>query len=203
MRFFPQLCRGGLRMHHVGGRRHGRHGAGPDWEDGRGGGRGDGRGEGRGGRRRVFESTELRLVLLKLIADQPRHGYDLIRAVEDLTGGAYAPSPGVIYPTLTMLEEMGQIEKLGSDGARKEFTITQDGRTQLAGETETVEGLFARLAALARKREKIDAAPIRRAMDNLKAVLTHRLGRETVETETFHAVAAILDEAAQRIERLP
>ncbi|AWK89812.1 PadR family transcriptional regulator (plasmid) [Azospirillum thermophilum] len=185
-------------MHHVGGRRHGRHGPGADWEDGRGG-----RGEGRSGRRRVFESTELRLVLLKLIADQPRHGYDLIRAVEDLTGGAYAPSPGVIYPTLTMLEEMGQIEKLGSDGARKEFTITQDGRVQLAGEMETVEGLFARLAALARKREKVDAAPIRRAMDNLKAVLMHRLGRETVETETLHAVAAILDEAAQRIERLP
>ena len=63
------------------------------------------------GRRRVFDSGELQLVLLKLIADQPRHGYELIRAIEELTGGAYVPSPGVIYPTLTLLQDMGRIEE--------------------------------------------------------------------------------------------
>ena len=61
--------------------------------------------------RRMFESGELRLVLLKLIADEPRHGYDLIRAIEDLTGGEYAPSPGIVYPTLTLLQDMGLIEE--------------------------------------------------------------------------------------------
>ncbi len=61
------------------------------------------------GRRRVFDSAELRLVLLKLLKDQPRHGYDLIRAVEELTAGAYSPSPGVVYPTLTLLSDMGHI----------------------------------------------------------------------------------------------
>jgi hypothetical protein len=71
----------------------------------------DGEGFGGGGRRgrrtrRMFESGELRLVLLKLIADEPRHGYDLIRAIEELTGGEYAPSPGVVYPTLTLLQDM-------------------------------------------------------------------------------------------------
>src|SRR5690606_25340682 len=66
---------------------------------------------GRGGRRRLFDGGELRLVLLKLIGDQPRHGYDLIREIEDKTGGAYAPSPGVIYPTLTLLADMGLIEE--------------------------------------------------------------------------------------------
>ena len=75
----------------------GRHGFGRDGEHG----------EGRGGRRRVFELGESQLVLLKLIADQPRHGYDLIRAIEEMTDGAYAPSPGVVYPTLTMLQDMG------------------------------------------------------------------------------------------------
>ena len=73
------------------------------------GGRG-GRGRGRRARR-MFESGELRLVLLKLIADEPRHGYDLIRAIEELTGGEYAPSPGVVYPTLTLLQDMGLIEE--------------------------------------------------------------------------------------------
>ena len=76
---------------------------------------------GRRGRRskRMFESGELRLVLLKLIADEPRHGYDLIRAIEDLTGGEYAPSPGVVYPTLTLLQDMGLIEEASGEGARK------------------------------------------------------------------------------------
>src|SRR5262250_1986022 len=80
-------------------------------------GRGHGRGrwsdhdEERGGRRRrVFDSGELRLVLLKLISDQPRHGYELIRAIEELSGGSYVPSPGMVYPTLTLLQDMGQIE---------------------------------------------------------------------------------------------
>src|ERR671912_2565602 len=81
--------------------------------------------EGWGGRRgrrgrRMFESGELRLVLLKLIADEPRHGYDLIRAIEDLTGGEYAPSPGVIYPTLTLLQDMGLIEEATADDTREE-----------------------------------------------------------------------------------
>ena len=66
--------------------------------------------------RRMFESGELRLVLLKLIADEPRHGYDLIRAIEELTGGEYAPSPGVVYPTLTLLQDMGQIEEAAGEG---------------------------------------------------------------------------------------
>ena len=72
-----------------------------------------GRGRGGRGKRRMFESGELRLVLLKLIADQPRHGYDLIRAIEELTHGSYAPSPGVVYPTLTMLQDMGLIQEIG------------------------------------------------------------------------------------------
>ena len=77
---------------------------------------GGGSGRGRRGRRRVFEPGEFRLVLLKLIADQPRHGYDLIRAIEEMTHGIYAPSPGVVYPTLTMLQDMGYIEESKGKG---------------------------------------------------------------------------------------
>jgi DNA-binding PadR family transcriptional regulator len=176
---------------------------------GRGGQRGFGRGgwddpEGaRGGRRhRVFDAGELRLVLLKLIADQPRHGYELIRAIEELSGGFYVPSPGVVYPTLTMLHEMGQIEEAVSDGARKAFSITPDGTEHLVVKKAEVEALFARLVQLATARERTDGGPIRRAMQNLRMVLVNRLGRENVPAETLHQAAAILDEAAQRIERL-
>lgn len=180
----------GSRGRHFGHR--GRHGFGRDGEHG----------EGRGRRRRVFDSGELQLVLLKLIADQPRHGYELIRAIEELTGGAYVPSPGVIYPTLTLLQDMGRIEEATAAGARKPFTITVDGTAELEAKKQDVEMLFARLAQLASMRERTDGGPVRRAMGNLRTVLLDRLSREGVQTETMHEVAAILDEAARKIERL-
>ncbi|WP_247895374.1 PadR family transcriptional regulator [Azospirillum brasilense] len=202
MRFFPNPWCGRMRRHHPGphGGPHGggRHAA----EGGCGHERHERRG-GRGGRRGVFESSELRLVLLRLIADEPRHGYDLIRAVEELTGGGYVPSPGVIYPTLSLLEEMGHIAKADAEGARKPFVVTPDGAGQLVQDKDTVDALFARLATLATRREHTDGAPIRRAMENLRAVLMHRLGREGVDADTVHAAVSIIDEAAQRIERLP
>ena len=92
------------------------------------------------GRRRMFDAGELRLVLLKLIADQPRHGYDLIRAIEELTHGAYAPSPGVVYPTLTMLQDMGLIEEAKGEGSRKAFQVTAEGEAHLAEKAEEVDG---------------------------------------------------------------
>ena len=159
--------------------------------------------EGRGRRRRIFDSGELQLVLLKLIADQPRHGYELIRAIEDLTGGSYVPSPGVVYPTLTLLQDMGRIEETTSAGARKAFAITAEGTAELEAKEQEVEMLFARLAQLASARERTDGGPVRRAMGNLRAVLIDRLYRDGVQTETLHEVAAILDEAARKIERLP
>jgi DNA-binding PadR family transcriptional regulator len=158
--------------------------------------------EGRGRRRRIFDSGELRLILLKLIADQPRHGYELIRAIEDLTGGLYVPSPGVVYPTLTMLQEMAQIEEAASEGARKAFAITAEGRSLLAEKKAEVDALFARLAAFASARERTDAGPVRRALQNLRTVLANRLDRDDVKSETLHLVASILDDAAQKIERL-
>jgi DNA-binding PadR family transcriptional regulator len=188
--------------HHGDGHRGHRH-AGPRGHHGFGRhGRGEGD-EGRGGRRRrVFDSGELRLVLLKLIADQPRHGYELIRAIEDLTGGSYVPSPGMVYPTLTLLQDMGHIEEAISDGARKQFTVTAEGSEHLATRRPEVEALFARLAALASARKRTDGGPIRRAMENLRTALAYRLDRDDVESDTLHAAAAILDDAAQKIERL-
>jgi DNA-binding PadR family transcriptional regulator len=160
-------------------------------------------GEGRRGRgRRVFDASELQLVLLKLLSDQPRHGYDLIRAIEELTGGAYSPSPGVVYPTLTLLSEMGHIREDQSEGSRKTYAVTPDGQAFLDARKTEVTALMARLAEMASERARFDNAPVRRAMMNLRAVLMHRLGEEAVKPETLHAVTAIIDDAAQRIERL-
>jgi DNA-binding PadR family transcriptional regulator len=161
-----------------------------------------GGGEGGGGRRgRVFDGGELKLVLLKLIEEAPRHGYDLIREIEERTGGAYAPSPGVIYPTLTLLDDMGLVE-VAVDGTKKSFTITDAGTAELAAKADEVKALFARLAEMGAMRAKTDGAPIRRSMGNLRAVLQNRLTADDVTAEMLHDVAAIVDEAAQKIERL-
>lgn len=153
-------------------------------------------------RGRMFDGGELRLVLLRLIADEPRHGYDLIRAIETLTGGAYAPSPGVVYPTLTLLDEMGQIEEQQSDGAKKRFAATDAGRAHLDENAEQVGVLMARLASLGEQATRTDGAPIRRAMGNLKVALGHRFAQGGFSEGTLHDVAALIDEVAQKIERL-
>ena len=159
-------------------------------------------GRGRGRRaRRMFEGGELRLVLLKLIADEPRHGYDLIRAIEELTGGEYAPSPGVVYPTLTLLQDMGLIEEAPGKAARKPFQVTDEGRAHLAEREEEVEALFERLTDLKPREDQTAGPAIGRAIRNLMTALRHRVGRDGVDDELLHEIAAILDEAAQRIER--
>ncbi len=161
-------------------------------------------GEGRGGPRgrRMFDGGELRLVLLKLIADEPRHGYDLIRRIEELTGGAYAPSPGVVYPTLTLLDDMDLIAARQVEGAKKLFEVTEAGTQHLAENAERVEALFARIAEVGAERARTDSASVRRAMGNLREVLMHKLRDEAVTIETIHAAVALIDDAAQKIERL-
>jgi DNA-binding PadR family transcriptional regulator len=149
----------------------------------------------------MFEGGELRLVLLKLIADEPRHGYDLIRAIEDLTGGEYAPSPGVVYPTLTLLQDMGLIEEAAGEGARKPFQITDDGRAYLEERSDEAEALLERLDEL--KPRHSDAGPaIGRAVKNLMTALSHRVRRDGLNDDLLHEIAGVLDEAAQRIERI-
>lgn len=161
------------------------------------------RGGGRhGGRRRMFGSGELRLVLLKLIADEPRHGYDLIRAIEELTHGDYAPSPGVVYPTLTLLEDMGLIEAQASDGTRKKFAATNEGRVHLGENEEEIERLFERLEATGSSRREHSRPEIGRAVGNLMQAMRNRVARDGWNDDLLAEVTDILDDAARRIERL-
>jgi DNA-binding PadR family transcriptional regulator len=184
-----------------GGRGSGRGWGGPrggdDWGDWGGGGPRHGR-----RRRRQLDSAELRLVLLSLIAAQPRHGYDLIRAIEEMSGGAYAPSPGTVYPTLTMLQDMGHIEEVPGDGARKVFRAGEEGTAWLAERRDEAHALIERLSNLGEGPRRAGGAPIGRAVSNLLAALWHRVTAKDMDEETLHRIAAVLDEAAQKIERL-
>ena len=215
-----------LHKHH---RRHGRHaaraamaeamncgpqfatgfGRGPDFGDdfpfgssGPGGSNGFGRGRRGGGRRgRMYDGNELKLLLLHLISTQPRHGYDLIREIEERSGGQYAPSPGVVYPTLTMLDDMGLIELTDSEGAKKRYAITESGTAELAEKVDEVARLLKRLEKLGEEQNHAGHAPVRRAMGNLATAVMHRVRAGDLDADALHKIAAILDEAAQKVER--
>jgi len=168
---------------------------------GRGGMGGRGFGGRGGGRRRMFAGGELRLVLLRLVADESRHGYDLIKAIEELTGGEYAPSPGVVYPTLSLLLDEGMIVEADGDGARKPFVATDAGRKELDDNAEQVQGLIDRLGSLGEELRTAPVLQIHRAMDNLRGALrTHRHGK--LEQAKVEQIVDVLDDAARRIERL-
>ncbi len=176
---------------------------GDDFPDGFGDGfSGGGRG-GPGGRKRLFDNGELRLLLLDLIRQEPRHGYELIREIETLSGGVYVPSPGMVYPALTLMTEMDQIAEQPSEGTRKRFAITVEGEAWLAGHARERDAVLDRLKGFAeRLATRADHAPVRRAMENLKAALRIRLRKEGADTDTILDVAALIDEAATKIERL-
>lgn len=176
-------------------------------DDGLGDGFDAGRGRsGPGGRRgRVIGAEQLRLVLLHLIEAEARHGYDLIRAIEEMTGGSYAPSPGMVYPMLSMLDEMGLIEAQQTDGARKAFAITEAGTAELTTHAEEVARLLERLKSLAPSEEEGkaagDRAPVRRAMAGLHIAVRQRM-MAGASREDAHAIAELLDKVTREIERL-
>jgi DNA-binding PadR family transcriptional regulator len=167
------------------------------------GGFGRGRhGGGFGGREgRMFDSGELRLVILALIAEKPRHGYEVIKALGERVGGDYSPSPGVVYPTLTLLEDMGLATVSVEPGGRKLYAITPAGQNVLNENKAQVGAIFARLSG-----EGEDGGagfgPVIRAMWNLRAAVKLRLRGRQATREQIQAIADALDEAAKKIERM-
>ncbi|WP_175839791.1 PadR family transcriptional regulator [Burkholderia contaminans] len=103
-------------------------------------------------RGRQFSSDDLQLLLLALVAEQPSHGYELIKALDTRSNGFYSPSPGMVYPALTYLEEVGFVASQ-AEGNRKRYALTDAGRAHLDAQRERVDTLFARLTHLARKME--------------------------------------------------
>ncbi len=157
--------------------------------------------EGPGGRGRVFDQGELRFVLLALIAEAPRHGYEIIKAIEDRLGGSYSPSPGVIYPTLTLLNELGYATVSETRGGRKLYTITEEGRAHLAENKPVVDAVFARMARASASTAGGRAPQVVRAIENMKTALRLRLSRGPLAEGEAQAIADALDAAARAIEQ--
>ncbi|MFL6759469.1 PadR family transcriptional regulator [Sphingomonas sp.] len=157
----------------------------------------------RGRRRSQLSADDLRLLILFLIAEKPRHGYDVIKAIETLSDGAYAPSPGVVYPTLTMLLDLGHIEEVPEEGSRKTYKATADGRAWLEEQGQQMTGVLERLDGMGEGRKRgSESPPLGRAIGNLMTALRNRVANEGWDESLVHEITAILDDAAQRIERV-
>ena len=172
----------------------------------RGGGAGrGGMGGPRGGGGRVFGHGGLRFVLLQLISDKPSHGYELIKLIEERLGGSYSPSPGTVYPTLTLLEEMGYLSVEEADaGGRKRYRITDAGVVFLEDNRATADAMLARMQGGVDGAGPRGGRPpqVMRAIENLKLAMRMRLSREALTPEQANAFAAVLDHAAQQLEQL-
>jgi len=161
--------------------------------------RGGRHGPGRGGR--LFDYGELRLLLLAIIADAPSHGYELIKTVEDRFGGSYSPSPGVIYPTLAWLDDMGYAVIEPAEGGRKRYRITPEGEAFLTANRAAIDELMARAGDGRRGGREGVPAPVVRAMENLKLAMRLRLRRGEMSEEAAEAIAAALDLAVKTVEK--
>lgn len=157
------------------------------------------RGE-RSSRRRLFAHGDLRLLALHLMCERPRHGYEIIKEIEDLTGGSYSPSPGVIYPTLTWLEELGHVSVAVSEGTKKLHAITAEGRAHLDVYRPTLDALLARIRPLQAARTGATAPRIAAALENLQHALRSRLARATSDVQ-LERIAAAIDAAVVAIDR--
>lgn len=147
----------------------------------------------------MFGSGDLRYVILQLISEKPSHGYELIKSIQERLGGTYAPSPGVVYPMLTMLEEIGHITGT-AEGARKQYSITEEGAKALAENKEMVDALFARIDHLRQEYTRQRPQQIERAIESLRMALRMKMGSLT--TEQVHTATDIIDAATKQIERI-
>ena len=154
------------------------------------------------GRGRFFDNGVLRLVVLALIAEQPRHGYEIIKEIEERTGGAYAPSAGVIYPTLTLLEETGQIEVMSSEGNKKLYAATEVGRATVEENRAAIDAVLARFAEAGSDRRPERDPRLIRAVENMRLALRLKTQGATLAPEQIDALAELLDETARRIEQI-
>ncbi len=169
---------------------------------GEGGSRwGHGRGMGGGRRGRMFEQGALRLVILRMLSEKPRHGYEIIKAIEEGFGGGYAPSPGIVYPTLTLLEELGYATVAAEEGGKKLYAITPEGGAHLADNHQQAEAAFARINEARAAFGGGPPAPVLRAMENLRMAGRMRLQRGDLSGEAINTIVEALDEAARKIEK--
>ncbi len=192
LRHFSEFGRGGR-----GGREcHGERECRGEGRHGGGGGFGGGR------RQRFFGHGELRLVVLDILSRNASHGYELIKEIENMTQGSYSPSPGVIYPTLDLLQDQGLITIQEEDGGRKKIAITGEGSNMLAENKEVLEQVQLKLKARMVGHELRKDPQMKRALENFKAVLNLKVNQSELSDAQLKQIVGVIDRAALEISQL-
>lgn len=155
-----------------------------------------------GGRERLFDAGDLQLMILQLVAEKPSYGYELIKAIESRMAGGYAPSPGVVYPTLTMLEERGSIRVEPSEGSRKVYGVTDAGKQELADNARRLQEITERLEHTGRRFRRGRSPEIMRAFMELRNAIRTRVSREGLTPEQIAKIAAAIEQAARSIDSI-
>ncbi len=174
--------------------RHAGFGGGP-WGRGE---RGPGMG---GGRERLFDGGDLRLIVLQLLAERPSYGYELIKTMEEKLSGGYAPSPGVIYPTLTMLEEEG-LTSSSTEGGKKVFTVTDAGNATLAEHKARLDAINSRVEQAGKVFGRGRSPQIMQAFMSLRSAVKAKATRGGLTKEQIAAIAAAIETAAKTIDNV-
>lgn|ERR1035438_3637561 len=170
------------------------------WWGGERGERGEGFERGFGGGGRFFDNGHLRLVILQLIADKPSYGYELMKAIEERLSGGYAPSPGVVYPTLTLLEEEGFATVTSAEGNKKLYAATDQGKEYLKANRVILKAIFGRMQEAGKAFGRGRSPQIKRAIMNLKLALKMRMEQGDLSTEQVSKIAEAIDSAARAID---
>ena len=150
---------------------------------------------------RPFGHGNLGFLLLGTIASKPAAGYDLIKALENRMGGGHSPRPGLIYPTLTLLEGQGLASVSVEDGM-KLCRANAEGEAFLSANRAALDAIKVRIDTFAQQRGADSLPPIVRAVENLKTALRLRLRTGPIASEQARAIAAAIDAAAAEAERV-
>jgi DNA-binding PadR family transcriptional regulator len=153
----------------------------------------------RGGR--MFEQGDLKYVILRLLDEKPRHGYEIIKELEERFSGAYSPSPGTVYPTLAMLEDLGYARARTEDGGKKIYEITAEGKAYLEANRGTVEDIFERIADFGSSFFSGPMMEVGAAFKHLGWAV-YGPGFQTRDPERLRRVKEIIERAARDIEEL-
>ena len=157
---------------------------------------------GGGGRERMFDNGELQLVILHLLNEQPSYGYQLIKTMEERLSGGYAPSPGVIYPTLTMLEEEGFATSATADSGKKVYTATEEGKAHLGTNKRRLNEVLERLQQAGEGFQRGRSPQVMRAFMNLRGAVKARVTREGLTPEQLGKITDAINAAAKAIDEL-
>ena len=160
----------------------------------------EGRGRGRWRSGRMFEQGDLRYVVLRLLEEKPRHGYEIIKELESRFGGSYAPSPGTVYPTLTMLEDLGYARVVPEEGGKKIYEISDEGRKHLAEHSSTVDDIFNRIARFVEGFTDEPMVELNRSFQRLARATYKTATSHIRDKETIQKLREIIQRAADEID---